>query len=200
MWPHYRPCIPDKCHVVIKLFHNFKARFWKCYHLTMNIPHLTFFAKVTQCWCNAVILRLKRCCGFDVAVVYITFSQRYKFDVIVLTLWIWRFQCCNNIVNATCISRRELNILSSVDETLEKCCNLDDVTSTSLQFWCNVIITLSTLPLQLHDMLWDEFTIQQWSNVVTTLWICRHSINVVKTLWIWRHIFSAATEFPIQHS
>ena len=42
-----RHCVPDKCHVIIKLWHNFAKRLWKCYHVTINSPNLTFFAKAT---------------------------------------------------------------------------------------------------------------------------------------------------------
>ena len=47
---HYQPCIPDKCHVVINFFYNSEAKLKKCYHTTMNNPHLTLFTKVPQRW------------------------------------------------------------------------------------------------------------------------------------------------------
>ena len=50
----HRPCIPDKCHVVINLFYNFEAMLQKHFHVTMNNPYLTFFAKLTQCWCHVL--------------------------------------------------------------------------------------------------------------------------------------------------
>ena len=51
----YRLCIPSKCNAVDKLFHSSKARLWKYYNVTMNRPNMTFFAKLTQCWCKVVI-------------------------------------------------------------------------------------------------------------------------------------------------
>ena len=45
----YQLFIPDKCHVAIKLFCNFEARFWKSDHMTMNSPRFTFFPKLMQC-------------------------------------------------------------------------------------------------------------------------------------------------------
>ena len=52
----------------INFFRKFKAKLWKCYHMTNNSPHFTFFAKPAQCWCNFVISTLRKCCKFDVTV------------------------------------------------------------------------------------------------------------------------------------
>ena len=91
----HRPCIPDKCHVVINLFYNFEAMLQKHFHVTMNNPYLTFFAKLTQCWCH--VLRSEKTFsiwlrGFSVVMIYCevklpskveaTLSQRYKFDIV----------------------------------------------------------------------------------------------------------------------
>ena len=104
----YQSCVPEKCIVVIDLFYNFEAKLRKCYHATMNNPHLTFFAKLTQPWFNVIILTSRRCCKFDFSVwtLHPTFSlqhrwhilieaklpQRCKLDIVVSTLWRRRFE------------------------------------------------------------------------------------------------------------
>ena len=66
----YRPCIPDKWHVVVKLFHNFEARMWKYDHMTMNSPHLTLVAKLKRRRCDFDVgftrLSLKLCVDFTI--------------------------------------------------------------------------------------------------------------------------------------
>ena len=55
------------CCGIVNLFYNFEAMLTKYYHTTLNNPHLRFFAKLTQRWCNVVISTSRRRCKFDVA-------------------------------------------------------------------------------------------------------------------------------------
>ena len=77
----YRPCIPDKWHVVVKLFHNFEARMWKYDHMTMNSPHLTLVAKLTQRLCNVVIQTKRRRCDFDVGFTRLSLKLCVDFTI-----------------------------------------------------------------------------------------------------------------------
>ena len=64
----YQPCLPDKCHAIIKLFHNFEVSLWKYYNVTMHSAHFTFFTKMMQRRCNFVMPTSRRCCDFGVTV------------------------------------------------------------------------------------------------------------------------------------
>ena len=75
----YQPCIPDKCHVVNKIFHNFEIRLWKCYHVTMNNLPFTFFVKLTQRCRNVVIPSSRRRYEFEVTVT--TLYRRCHFNI-----------------------------------------------------------------------------------------------------------------------
>ena len=67
-----------------------------------------------------------------------TLPQRYKSDVVVLTLW----RCCDfNAAAKLSIQHPqycELNLLSNVEATFEQRCNFDVVVSMSLQ--CCVLV------------------------------------------------------------
>ena len=54
--------------------------FWKSVEmLSINSPHMTFFAKLTQCWSKVVISTTRRRIKFDVVVSVL--QRRYEFDV-----------------------------------------------------------------------------------------------------------------------
>ena len=110
--------IPDKCHVVIKLFDNFEVKLSKRYHVVMNSLHYTFFVKLMQRWCNFVLLTLRRCCEFGVTVIAFYWRCYYniidtlwgeftiqRWGNIRTTLWIWRLSI--EVVKALWILRRD---------------------------------------------------------------------------------------------
>ena len=75
----YQPCIRDELNFVIKLFHDFEGMLWKCYHVTINSPYFTFFARLMQRWCNVVVPTSRRRCEFDIAVL--TLHRRYHYKI-----------------------------------------------------------------------------------------------------------------------
>ena len=125
----YGTYVPQHLHVV-NLFYNFEAMLTKYYHTTLNNPHLRFFAKLTQRWCNVVISTSRRRCEFDVASmnfkhwisVAVTTSTGYcwgeltiqrwgnvftTFDVVVLTL----SRRCETDVAISTLQQRQYNIV-----------------------------------------------------------------------------------------
>ena len=127
----YWPCIPGKCHKVVILFHNFEARLWKCYYMTI-IVHMWLFAKLTQRWWNVIIPASGRRCEFKVVVTKLYRRCRYnirdmlwgeffiqRWGNLSPALWIWScsisvvnltswFQPCKKVVNIILIVQREL--------------------------------------------------------------------------------------------
>ena len=172
----YRPWIRDKCYVVIKLFHNFEARLCVCYYITMNNPHLPFFAKLARrCW-NVAISKSRRRYEFDIAgttlyrswhcniddmmwgefisKVKTTLAQRCDLtsqyrrceDVVILTS---QFQSCKKRCQYTINSTPWVKP-TNIDETLEERCNFDVVTSTSLQC-CALVVRFCDLTTTLSQ-------------------------------------------------
>ena len=63
----------------INLFDNLKANLCKCYHETMNSPHLTFFTKLTQHWRKTLRKRFE----FDIVVPKLYQGCRYRiYDIL----------------------------------------------------------------------------------------------------------------------
>ena len=156
-----RHCIPYQCNAVIKLFQNSEAWLWKCYHVTINGSHLTFFAKVTQLWYNVILMTSSRHCKFNVTVTTYrrcyynihdmlwggftfyfeaTLTQRCEFDVAISTLK-QRYQ--HNIHNMPWV-KLIIELWGKVGLTFW----FDVVASTSLQRYvldvhrCDLITTL----------------------------------------------------------
>ena len=91
-------------------FRYFEAKLWKCYYATMNSPHLTFFAKLTQYWRREDVVNLTWYFSLISTLqlhypwyivrwtYYPTLRQRCHFInlrsysiSIIMTLWIWRY-------------------------------------------------------------------------------------------------------------
>ena len=92
-------------------------------NVSMNNPNMTFFATLTQCWCNIVIPPSIGRCEFDVAVSTLSRRCHYKihdilwgeFTEFIIQHW---GNVDNNVVNLTWIStlqhRCQYNILSTL--------------------------------------------------------------------------------------
>ena len=145
----YRSCIANKCDVVNKLFRSFEVKMWKCYHVTMNSPYFTFFAKLTQRWCNVLISTSRTNCEFDVEVTKV--YRRYHCNMrdrlggdffsrfcgnVGITLWF-------NVVVWVLWRRYEFNVAIS---TLQQHCQYN-----------------------INNTPWIKLTIQRWNNVRATL-------------------------------
>ena len=104
--------LQDKCHVVIKIFHNFEVKLSKRYHVTMNSLHYTFFVKLTQRWCNFVLPTLRRCCEFGVTVIAFYWHCYYN---IIDTLWgEFTIQRWGNICTMLLIWRLSIKVVKAL--------------------------------------------------------------------------------------
>ena len=69
---------------------------------------------------------------------------------------------------------------------------------------CEFDVGVSTLirrcHYNIHDILWDELTIQCLDKAAIILWTWRGSVNLLKTHQIWRRYFNYAGMLAIQHS
>ena len=120
----YWPCITNKCHVVNKLFHNFEARLWKYYNVTMNSPH---FICSFQSWHNVgatswyrrqedfVNFALYLYC-IDVAITTSMISSEGMFYRTFMQRWhkvvVWRLII--SVVKTLWINVRDVNIASNL--------------------------------------------------------------------------------------
>ena len=180
----YWSCIPDKCHVLNKPFHNFEASLWRCYHMTMNNSHFTFLTKLTQNRCNVLISTSRRSYEFNVAVIMLYRRCHYNihdmlwgefiiqiWGIVSTTLEIWRLRIDivkTDVVNLTprfnveltlSIVHQELNLLSNVEATLKHRFDFDVVASTLLQRFVLIV---------------------QRCDVITTLCVCLAGTSLSK--------------------
>lgn len=80
IWCHN---IDPTCETNIMSLLNFftTLRQRKCHHAPLNKLHLTFFKKLTQCYCNAMLM-LRKCFGFDAAVSTLYLHSYYNIHYI----------------------------------------------------------------------------------------------------------------------
>ena len=79
------------------LLSNFQPSSWKCYPVTMNSSHLTFFAKLTQhCWTNYPMLKqswiivvILRCGIIVVAMRCIGYTMLGSYHNAIIMMYVW---------------------------------------------------------------------------------------------------------------
>ena len=98
-----------------------------------------------------------------------------------------RFQRCNDVVNATFMVFRELNLISSVEATLEQRC-IFEVVASRLCKRCETDASIRPFEqcyqYNMHRILWVEVTLQCCSNICSLLQFEHCDINVATTLYI----------------
>ena len=131
----------------------------KCYHAIMNVPHLTFSAKLIHrlnigagktLWIslsgfNVIPTLSLRNTWYTVSWTYyprlrqrwhhvISLTPQYQRYIYVVNLT-KSFQRCRDVAHTTSIVYCELNLLFNIDEMLEQRWNLDVLATTSIQRW-----------------------------------------------------------------
>ena len=131
----------------------------KCYHAIMNVPHLTFSAKLIHrlnigagktLWIslsgfNVIPTLSLRNTWYTVSWTYyprlrqrwhhlISLTPQYQRYIYVVNLT-KSFQRCRDVAHTTSIVYCELNLLFNIDEMLEQRWNFDVLATTSIQRW-----------------------------------------------------------------